>query len=64
MERRKLESLEFKGLVDSLDTEDGKISEKEVFLSLRQDKYNTCLCIGDFHISLSKIGYGLVKLDD
>lgn len=64
MERGKLESLDFQGLVVSIDTKNNKISEKEVFLSLRQDKYNTCLCIGDYHISLSKIGYGLVKIDD
>lgn len=64
MERGKLESLDFQGLVASIDTKNNKISEKEVFLSLRQDKYNTCLCIGDYHISLSKIGYGLVKIDD
>lgn len=63
MEKRELKDITFKGNHVSIDITDNKIKEKEVYLEIRQDKYNTCICIEDLHISLSKLGYGLVEIN-
>lgn len=63
MEKRELKDITYKGTTSSIDITDNKIKEKEVYLEIRQDKYNTCICIEDLHISLSKLGYGLVKIN-
>ena len=63
MEKLDLKDINYKGTVSSLNTENRQIKEKEVYVEIRQDKYNTCLCIEDLHISLSKLGYGLVEIN-
>lgn len=64
MERVRLESLDYEGIISIIDTKDKKIKEKEIYIVIRQDKYNTCISIDDLHISLSNIGFGMVKRDD
>lgn len=63
MEKLSLKDIHYKGTISSLDTENRQIKEKEVYVEIRQDKYNTCLCIDGLHISLSELGYGLVEIN-
>ena len=63
MEKRELRDISYKGTTSSIDITYNKIKEKEVYLEIRQDKYNSCICIEDLHISLSKLGYVLVEIN-